>query len=213
MRLPQRLSAAADAPLRGIVKSQQRWDRRYERGALDRLKQVDELAHYGLIVGYFHYFKRNGSILDVGCGEGILLERLGPHAYSQYVGLDISAEAIRRACGKPHERAILRCVDVNTYTPPGRYDAVVFNESLYCFEAPLDVVHRYERCLKSDGVLIMSIVDFPEAGRYWSALGASYRVLDEVTVTNKSGVSWTCKVLTAGRRRPPGCGTSCSPRG
>ena len=173
--------------LAGTVTPRERWDRRYRRGTLDRLKRPDELAHYSLIVGYFRYFKGAGSLLDVGCGEGTLVERLGPHAYSQYVGLDISGEAIRLASRKADEKTHLRCADVNIYTPPETYDAVVFNESLYYLGAPLRVVQRYERCLKADGMLIVSMVSSPEAGRYWRGLDAAYRMIDEATVTNKSG--------------------------
>jgi 2-polyprenyl-3-methyl-5-hydroxy-6-metoxy-1,4-benzoquinol methylase len=194
--MPRRDRKDTDQSLVGVVRPAERWDSRYRRGTLDRLKRPDELAHYSLVVGYFQSFKSGGSILDVGCGEGILLDRLGPHAYSQYVGLDISQEAIRVASHKCNDKTVLRCADVNTYTPPERYDAVIFNESLYYFDAPLQVVQRYERCLEREGVFIICIVGFPEADRYWRALGGLYRAIDEATVTNEFGTSWTCKVLT-----------------
>ena len=104
------------------------------------------------------------------------------------------------ASRKTDEKTVFRCADANTYTPPETYDAVVFSESLYYLDAPLKVVQRYERCLKRDGVLIVSMVASPGAGRYWRGLEAAYHVVDEATVTNKSGISWTCKVLLRNAR-------------
>jgi 2-polyprenyl-3-methyl-5-hydroxy-6-metoxy-1,4-benzoquinol methylase len=154
-----------------------------------------ELARFSLVVGYFEYFKGGGSILDVGCGVGVLVERLGPHAYSRYVGLDIQREPIRVASRRIDDKTVFKCADANTYTPRDTYDAVVFSESLYYLADPLAVVHRYARCLERDGVLIVSMVAFPGVDRYWKRLEAAYRVLDEATVSSKSGISWTCKVL------------------
>jgi 2-polyprenyl-3-methyl-5-hydroxy-6-metoxy-1,4-benzoquinol methylase len=165
------------------------------------LKQPDEIARYSLVAGYFEYFKGGGSILDVGCGVGTLAERLGPHAYSRYVGFDLPGEPLRVASRNADEKTVWRCADANTYTPPEAYDAVVFNESLYYLRDPLAVVHRYQRCLERDGVAIVSMVAFPGVGRYWKGLEAAYRVLDEATVTSKSGISWTCKVLLGNSRR------------
>ena len=181
-----------DSPPVGVARPRRRRDRRAGGGTLDRLKQPGQLAYYSLIVGYFRYFKGGGSILDVGCGIGTLVERLGPLAYSRYVGLDLADEAIRVASRKTDEKTVFRCADANTYTPPETYDAVVFK-----------VVQRFERRLKRDGVLIVSMVAFPGADRYWRGLDAAYRVVDEVTVTNKSGISWTCKVLLRNARTTP----------
>ncbi len=58
------------------------WEQQFKNGEWDYIKQLDELAHYSIIAGYFQFIKQGCSILDVGCGEGILQMRLSPHAYS-----------------------------------------------------------------------------------------------------------------------------------
>ena len=68
---------------------------------------VGELPPYSLITGNFRYFKPMGSLIDVGCGAGILQARLGPQAYSRYLGIDISHEALAKAMN--------RVRDNNTY--------------------------------------------------------------------------------------------------
>src|SRR3972149_11693837 len=81
-------------PYRPIRVSNQFWEKRYKDGAWDRLRKSEELARYSLIVGYTHFFVKGGSILDVGCGEGILYEKLGKGYYSRYFGMDVSTVAI-----------------------------------------------------------------------------------------------------------------------
>ncbi len=170
------------------------------RRKADTGQSPDEIARYSLVAGYFQHFKGGGSLLDVGCGVGTLAKRLGPHAYSRYVGFDLPGEPIRVASRNADKKTVLRCEDANTYTPPETYDAIVFNESLYYLRNPLKVVQRYQRCLERDGIVIVSMVTFPGVDRYWRGLEAAYRVLDETTATRKSGISWTCKVLSGKAR-------------
>jgi len=100
----------------------QHWDSQYIAGKWNRLRHVEELAHYSLIAGYLRYYRSGGSILDVGCGEGILQERLSPEDYVKYVGIDISAEAIRRAGRKTDEKALFLCVDAEDYEATEPFD-------------------------------------------------------------------------------------------
>ena len=44
----------------------------YSRGVWDYLSGVEELTRFSVVVGYCHYFHKNGSILEIGCGEGLL---------------------------------------------------------------------------------------------------------------------------------------------
>ena len=81
------------------VPPQARWEREYASGRWSYLGGVDELAHYSVIVGYYAFLKPGGSVLDVGCGEGILQTRLSPHGYCRYLGIDFAAGAIHQ-CGR-----------------------------------------------------------------------------------------------------------------
>lgn len=169
------------------------WDSEYISGKWTYLKQLDELAHYSIIVGYFRYLKPGGSILDVGCGEGILQERLSPCAYSKYVGVDISGEAINQASNKQDKKTFFIRTETNDYTAES-FDAIVFNESLYYFDYPLRVLKEYEVSLNRDGIFIISIYQ-GASGSLAEKLKSVYTLLDETTVTNKLGDSWICMVL------------------
>ena len=169
------------------------WDSEYKSGKWNYLKQLDELAHYSIIVGYFNYLKAGGSILDVGCGEGILQERLSPYAYSKYVGIDISDEAINQASQKKDKKTFFIRAETNIYTTES-FDAIVFNESLYYFDDPLKVLKEFELSLNRDGIFIISMYKGARGGLV-EKLKSSYTFLDETNVTNKLGASWICMVL------------------
>src|SRR5438876_6993820 len=80
-----------------IPRLAEEWDSQYEKGHWEYMKCLEEVGRYSLIAGYIHYLKPGGSILDVGCGEGILQQRLNLDGISKYVGIDISKVAIDAA--------------------------------------------------------------------------------------------------------------------
>ncbi len=54
---------------------------------------MDSLAGLVSILGYCQ-FLNPASILDAGCGEGLLAEKLKILPYKSYLGMDVSKEAI-----------------------------------------------------------------------------------------------------------------------
>jgi len=130
-----------------IPTSKEVWQTQYSKGRWDFLDQLDELAHYSILVGHIQYLKPSGSILDIGCGKGILQQKLAPYGYSRYVGIDISDDAIRQASCNEDDKTTFIASDATSYSPTERFDAIVFNEVLYYFDDPLKTVERYERYL------------------------------------------------------------------
>lgn len=172
--------------------------REYLSGAWDYLRELDELPRFSVVAGYCHHFKEKGKILEIGCGEGILQERLCPSKYSRYAGVDISPEAIRRAAYKQDEKTFFVCEDANIYTPEEPFDAIVFNECLEYFDEPLRIVRRYESFLEQDGIFIVSMfvgIDTVRTKRIWKMLEAAYTAEVEARVSNKKGWSWIIKVF------------------
>lgn len=98
--------------------------------------------------------RRRGDVLDVGCGEGLLLERLAPVSRS-VVGIDADPESVRRA------RARLCLVD-NASVGLGRFESMDTDERSYdliAFVASLhhlplrESLHRARRMLSVGGEL------------------------------------------------------------
>jgi 2-polyprenyl-3-methyl-5-hydroxy-6-metoxy-1,4-benzoquinol methylase len=177
-------------PYRPIEVTLDNWETQYKSENWSHLSDIRELARYSMIVGYCNYFKTFGSILDIGCGEGILQNRLGSQAYSRYIGIDISAEAIKRASNNGNDRTFFLCSDAAIYKPDERFDIVIINECLYYFKDPLGFVRRYEGFLKDGGLIIVSMYSADRTKKIWEILEKTCHIEDSTTVTNRSGTSW-----------------------
>lgn len=176
------------------------WDEQYASGAWDYLHSVREAARYGLIVGYCRNLSSCPAVLDVGCGDGLLQRLLFPY-YSNYLGIDLSEVAIvhARASAADAASTSFAQADGREYVPPGTFDLIIFNECLYYFTQPVELVRRYQRYLRDTGAIIVSNVISRRSHLARTQLAAAYRQLDRVTLTSDEGVSWELRVL----RRPP----------
>lgn len=191
---------SAMLPYRPMNGDKELLEAEYSSGVWDYLRGLHELARFSVVVGYCHHFKDNGTILEIGCGEGILQERLCPLKYSRFVGIDISAEAINRASRKQDQRTSYIREDARIYHPNEQFDVIVFNECLEYFEDPLSLVRRYERFLQRDGVYIVSMfvgINTARTKKIWRMLESVYSVKAETRVSTQLGYTWIIKVLTA----------------
>jgi 2-polyprenyl-3-methyl-5-hydroxy-6-metoxy-1,4-benzoquinol methylase len=177
-----------------IKGSPERLDLKYKTGFWDSLRRVEELAHYSIVAGYFQFLKRDGSLLDIGCGEGLLRERIGSGNYSFYTGFDLSAQAILMTKSKEDIKTSFLVADMNTYTPTNRFDAIIFNEVIY-YSNVLNTLQRYSEFLKKDGVFILSNFDSQNDKINWSDITPIFQLYDETIVINKNGTRWVIKVL------------------
>ncbi|MHB1951583.1 MAG: class I SAM-dependent methyltransferase [Acidiferrobacteraceae bacterium] len=172
----------------------EQWDLEYRNGRWDYLSGLDELAHYCVIAGYCRQLGRGGSVLDVGCGEGILCDVLHETEYSFFLGIDFSEQAIRRASSRAREGKRLFCVaDMHDFDPQRQFNIVVFNESLYYSHSPADVLRRYMRFLGPGGLVIVSMY-LPRRAPIWTKIGSVGRIVDEVQIRNRRA-TWTCRLL------------------
>ena len=176
---------------------QEAWDSQYSDGEWDHLYDLNQLSHFSVVAGYFQALKYGGSLLDIGCGEGIFQQKLGAHCYSKYVGVDISKEAIRKASTTTEKNTIFLAKDAREFLPKESFDAIIFNESLYYFDLKeiQDLLRRYENFLKSDGVMIISMFEVQRNTMIWQIVDSMYSIMDRTKIINSKGTSWICKVL------------------
>ena len=178
-----------DAPVAKEV-----WEAQYGSGGWEFMRGLDEVARYSVIAGFLHHLKPGGSVLDVGSGEGLLADHLRPFGYARYLGVDLSEAAVRQADGRTDERTSFIAADAESYAPPGRWDAIVFNECVYYFKDPLGTVRRYEAFLEDGGVFIVSTFRSRRADVIVRRLLAGYRLLEETAVSNRKG-TWVVRVM------------------
>ncbi len=182
-------------PLTHYQSDPRRWEREYARGKWDHLGATDQLPHYSVIAGYVRHYASDSTILDIGCGEGLLQEHLATVGYSHYLGIDFSETAMRQALPREDARTRFLQADAETYHPDRSFDAIICNESLYYFRRPLASLGAYDPHLSDQGVYIISMWDSIGTRRLWRKLGKRYHTLDAVKLTGPSGVSHKVKVL------------------
>lgn len=162
-------------------------------------RRLDEMGHLSVLAGHFLALKRGGSLLDVGCGDGILQEWLTDGAYSRYVGVD-KDDVIEHSLHRGDERTMFVRADMNAFVPPQRFDAVVFCESLYYLHDTIGGLRRYQRYLADDGVFLVSMWASEKNSARWRDISVWFDVLDETQVTNAAGTRWTCKAFVPKHR-------------
>jgi 2-polyprenyl-3-methyl-5-hydroxy-6-metoxy-1,4-benzoquinol methylase len=182
-----------------------RWNREYAEGGWDWLRNLDELAHHCVLAGYVSYLKPGGSVLDVGCGEGVFQEQLRG-AEGRYLGVDFE-EAVKKAQHKITATTHFAVADMNEFTTTETFDVIVFNESIYYLHDLMAGLRRYEQFLAADGVLLISMHGKERNDALWAEIDARYTVLDAVTMQNARGIKWTTKALV-----PPRSGFALRPQ-
>lgn len=118
------------------------------------------------IYPYLEKYSKQGSILDLGCGSGSTANELTGTAYASYVGVDISDVALQKARersernGRSAKNQFFQS-DISTFEPSGRFDVVLFRDSLY-YIPPRHIVatlERYATHLHETGVFLVRLTD------------------------------------------------------
>ncbi len=141
------------------VESTESWSSAYGGGGRDYSGPA-EAARYGILAAYLRLVEESPSILDFGCGTGLVLERIQGIPFRDYVGIDSSPVAI--------ELARERVPGVGTFVvgedvPPtaGPFDVIICNEVLYYLSDPGAVLDRFRTVLRPGGSLLTSILRHP----------------------------------------------------
>jgi len=181
--------------MRTISARKQMWDSEYASGFGELLKLPEAVEHTLTLVEFMSSAKKNTTILDVCCGEGILLDCLEPPGYERYLGFDFSDVALKNASKRVNARASFARGIAESFVPDGHFDSIVFNECLYCLAEPLRVMHRYERYLAGDGVMLVSLFSKTERVKRLAAeISTTFEVMRNASVTNGQG-TWECFML------------------
>jgi 2-polyprenyl-3-methyl-5-hydroxy-6-metoxy-1,4-benzoquinol methylase len=179
-------------------------EKRYATGRWNYLRDITESHRYSLIIGCADFYRPGErSILDVGCGEGILQKRAD---YSRYVGVDMNAEAIRLAQARSNARTEFVLAPAEKFNTEERFDVIVFNESLYYIPNPLAVFTQYRQYLADDGIVVVCMFQTNLARKIWKRLAAEPMVeLTAGKISNELGFASIVKVFA--KRPMAGAGT------
>ncbi len=135
------------------------WDEEYSSGRWSYLGDFEQVPRYALLAAWCEKLKSGASVLDIGCGEGILLNWL--RSYKYYEGVDFSKVAIERA-KKTHKHSDIQSFHYSSAESfcevcRKRFDLIVFNEILYYCVNPIELMRHCESLLETGGYFIVSI--------------------------------------------------------
>jgi 2-polyprenyl-3-methyl-5-hydroxy-6-metoxy-1,4-benzoquinol methylase len=178
----------------GLLQSAQTWEAQYAAGRWDYLADLSELARFSVLAGYICHLKPGGTVLDTGCGQGVLMRRLPSSSYSKYVGIDLSGSAISVAREHANEHSTFVVANCEEYSPAEQFDVIVFNEVLCCLRDPLRTVERYVQSLNPGGLLLVSLCTAARGSdTLLRQLERRYATVDQVRVVHSGRkVTWVC---------------------
>ena len=172
----------------------EQWEEAFESGSYDRLESIPERARYSLIVGHCDVLNVR-SILDVGCGQGVLAKRLGRVGYERYLGYDLSETAIGQARRDlPDQRNTYVVATADRFETEARFDLIVFNECLYYMDDPAAVMRRHLRFLAPGGHVTVSMYDTLRSRSLWPVLNMLSAV-EAVEIRFETTARWTVKLM------------------
>lgn len=108
------------------------------------------------------FFKAGESVLDVGCGDGVVGSFLQERAGVKVTGLDISEKAVKAACAKGLD-VKLGSSEKQFPFRDGAFDKVFWGDNIEHLFDPAFTLKEIRRVLKKNGRLILSC---PNMG-YW----------------------------------------------
>jgi SAM-dependent methyltransferase len=176
--------------------------REYADGGWDYFAGLDELSRYSQLIGYLRELHTSPDILDVGCGRGLLRQRLPSDSFASYLGIDALPEVIASAQRYADDRTQFRVGDVFSLEPAS-FDVVVANEVLYLLDNLDAALEQVGRLLRPGGVVIACNYVHGGSELVRRALDRHFDVLDTVHVHNpaneKAPHGWE---MTCHRVRP-----------
>lgn len=198
-RGPQSESTGNGNRTHGCPAAQQPWAASYRPGQWDDLDSAEQPAPYLTICELYQRHVGDGALLDIGCGGGMLYRYLTEHAGLRsecYTGVDVANDAVRCATASfPGVRISQR--DYDRESVGSRFDCVIFNESLQCFDDPAAILDKCARDnLHPCSVLIVAMSGWEHAA-LWHLLDRRYLLLDEQDARGDDGRAWTVRVYKA----------------
>ncbi|HEV8130582.1 MAG TPA: class I SAM-dependent methyltransferase [Acidobacteriota bacterium] len=139
-------------------KSAADWNQEYLGGQWEFLSKWEEMGRYWIIAGYCALLSRP-SVLDIGCGTGLLEEKLRLVPYSSYTGVDISETALRKARSRIPPACQLICTDFLNSCLRKKYDIIVFNEVFLPGMRAVEILEKYFKFLSQGGRIVLCAFD------------------------------------------------------
>lgn len=166
------------------------WDGLYQSGEPDRYRSLEQCGRYGVIEAYCKALRRSASVLEVGCGVGILLDRFDKTFLERYCGIDVSPVAIEKARKVWPRAEFLVGLAEKISLPEGSFDFVIFNESIYCMDNMLEQFRRCLTFLRDDGFALVSITGLRPDAQQQFEMSFAPNIVSQTSITDRFNGKW-----------------------
>jgi len=174
--------------------SQANWDITWKAGNWSYLEMnAIERSRIAIIGGVLipKFASFNASILDVGCAEGAITDFLSAQQRAQYIGIDLSHEAIRRAQTKRGSPMSFIQASASKYEPEKAVDVIIFSDILDYVTMVRRFLARYISFLRPNGIVIIAMFKKTVQHKLDAIFGYARNTLDFLEEVDVSG--WTRK--------------------
>ena len=113
-----------------------------------------------------------GNALDVGCGDGLFLDRLSELGCQPF-GLEVDARLVSAETHKKHKIHI-GYLDSN-FQPEEKFDLILMLDVLEHIENDVEALQHVRRCLAPDGVLVITVPAFSWLWTYHDDINHHFR--------------------------------------
>ena len=80
------------------------WNEQFRSGYWDSLRPRNPIT-----VALVERLAAGGAVVELGCGEGFLIEAVNPDSYGTYVGVDLSTVAVEAATRRAERAGLVKC--------------------------------------------------------------------------------------------------------
>lgn len=131
------------------------------------------------------------SVLDLGCGTGLLMEQVISEDYTRHVtGLDLSSQMINIATQRIKEKGTLIIGDSEKLPFEDlSFDIVYCNDSFHHYPNPKKVIEEVSRVLKYGGVFILGDIYQPVIARQIMNFLIKYNHEGDVRIYSKKEIT------------------------
>lgn len=166
------------------------WEKQFRGANWDYLYTEAEKDHY-LAIAALLKKQGIGRILDVGCGQGVLFYYLKQEfAQLDYLGIDISENAVLKAKAS-FSGVDFKQLDFDYQKLEGKFDWIIFNETLYYFNNPLATIEKcISQNLNNGGSFIISMCDYVGHDVIWEKLKQRFNFLHFEEIVNADQQKW-----------------------
>lgn len=177
--------------------NQARWNKQYQTGEWDGLKDALEIERQEACRQLMLKHKPQGSILEIGCGEGVFIQKvIQKEDYSSYLGLDVSDFIVQKAQKElSDDKTQFAQGDMDNFSLKQPFDIIFFNESLNYAKSISATLNYCKKHLSNpNAVFIISLHEHKHSPKYWNVIHQNLLTLDKELVKNERA-EWRIEAL------------------